>query len=443
MKRIPLIGIVTALVLSVSACAKSGPVTLSLAASQSRTGEVRLNADSAFSEPDALPVPVTYSVVGTLPYLGDRLLAWSIGRRVKPSGELQKLATSFGVDGETEKVGEFGYIATDASKERSINLWADDAGGWWSYSNFSAQSGSGVSEPSCAPDTTCEVSPPVATVPKDLIEPGDALRRTNQYLSRADMVPLNYALTATKTDYATEVYGPLTLGGVETNIGVTFVYGDDGELMSASGPMITIAMAGRYPIVSPMEAVKRLSNPLYGAIGGAVRVAADVAVSSAVGAPSSSGTSSSDTSTSDEPIDIPITSVRLILMEARLSNGTHMLLPAYTYSNSDGDVGTVIALTDDVIAFRKNVTESTVSTSPIDGGQPEPAPVDPAPIPQTEADSLVGLTESEATAAAKDNGWIVRIASRDGKDFMLTTDYVTNRVNLTIKKSVVTSVDVG
>ncbi len=443
MKRFPHFVVVAALVLAVSACGKSGPVTLSLASSQSRTGEVRMNEDSAFSEPNALPVPVTYTVVGTLPYLGDRLLAWSIGRRAKPSGELQKLAFSFGVDGATEKVGEFGYVATDSAKEKTVNLWSDDAGGWWSYSNFSAQSGSGVSEPSCPPDTKCVVTPPEAAVPADLIETGDALRRTNQYLSRADMVPLNYALKATKTDYATEVYGPLTLGGVETNIGVSFVYGDGGELLSASGPMITIAMAGRYPIVSPMEAVKRLSNPLYGAIGGAVRIAADISVSSTDGASSSNSSSTPAGEGAGEPIDIPITGVRLILMEARLSNGTHMLLPAYTYSNVDGDVGTVIALTDDVIAFRKNVTESTVSTTPVDGGQPEPNPVDPAPIPQADADSLVGLTEAEATATAREKGWIVRIAARDGENFMLTTDYVTNRVNFIIEKSVVTSVVVG
>ena len=445
MKRIPQLALIASIVLATAACGKSGPVTLSLASSQSRTGEVRMNADSAFVEPEALPVPVTYSVVGTLPYLGDRLLAWSIGRRVKPSGELQKLAFSFGIKGETEKVGEYGYLATDPTKQKTVNLWADDAGGWWSYSNFSAQPGAVVSEPSCPPGTKCEVTAPDESRPADLIEPGDALRRTNQYLSRADMVPLNYALKATKTDYATEVHGPLTLGGVETNIGVSFVYGDGGQLLSASGPMITIAMAGRYPIVSPMEAVKRLSNPLYGAVGGAVRTAADIAVSSDSG--QSSGGSPADSSTSSEadrePIDIPVTGVRLVLMEARLSNGTHMLLPAYTYSNVDGDVGTVIALTDDVIAFRKNATDTTVSTVPVDGGQPEPSPVDPVPIPQAEADSLVGLTEAEATATAKERGWTVRIAARDGENFMLTTDYSATRVNLTVEKSVVTSVVVG
>ena len=434
MKRLRLSLVVVLVASVVASCTKSGPLTLSLATSQSRTGEVRMNADSSFTEPDALPVEVTYSVQGTLPYLGDRLLAWSIGRRTKPSGELEKLAFSFGINGDVEKIDENMYAATDADKTKSVNLWIDDAGGWWSYSNFEQGTGSGVSEPSCPPGTRCEVPAPAQNLPQNLIEPGDALRRTNQYLSRADMVPLNYPLKATKSDYSTDVFGALTLGGVETNIGVSFTYGENGVLLSASGPMIAIAMAGRYPIVSPMEAVKRLSNPLYGAIGGAVRGAADVAVSS----------QPTEDSVTNQEIDIPITGVRLILMEARLSNGTHMLLPAYTFSNADGDVGTVIAISNDLLAFRKNATDSTAVAPPdTSGNGTEPAPVEPGVISQAEANSLIGLTENEATLTAGGKDWLVRIAVRDGKFFMLTTDYVTNRVNLTIEKTLVTAVTVG
>ena len=434
MKRLRLSLVVVLIATAVASCAKSGPLTLSLATSQSRTGEVRMNADSSFTEPDALPVEVTYSVKGTLPYLGDRLLAWSIGRRTKPSGELEKLAFSFGINGDAEKIDENMYAATDIDKTKSVSLWIDDAGGWWSYSNFEQGTGSGVSVPSCPPDTTCDVPTPEQDLPQNLIEPGDALRRTNQYLSRADMVPLNYPLKATKSDFSTDVFGALTLGGVETNIGVSFTYGENGVLLSASGPMIAIAMAGRYPIVSPMEAVKRLSNPLYGAIGGAVRGAADVAVSS----------QPAEDSVTNQEIEIPITGVRLILMEARLSNGTHMLLPAYTFSNADGDVGTVLAITDDLLAFRKNVTTSTAIAPPDTSGTgTEPAPVEPGAITQGEADSLIGLTERQAKLTADGKDWLVRIAVRDGKFFMLTTDYVTNRVNLTIEKTLVTAVTVG
>jgi hypothetical protein len=394
-----------------------------------------MNADSDFREPDALPVEVNYSVKGTLPYLGDRLLAWSIGRRTKPSGELEKLAFSFGIKGDIEKVGDNMYLVTNDSKQQSVNLWVDDAGGWWSYQNFTQANG-GASSPPCAPDSTCEIEPIKPALPTDLIEPGDALRRTNQYLARADMVPLNYPLTARKTEYSTEVFGALTLGGVETNIGVSFTYGDAGELVSASGPMITIAMAGRYPIVSPMEAVQRLSNPLYGAIGGATRMAADIAVSS------TSNPNPNATAAVAPQVDVMISGVRLLLMEARLSNGTHMLLPAYTFSNAEGDVGTVIAIEDDLLAFRKTATSTSIAP-PATNVIPMPEPGDGPAITQADADSLIGLTEQEATKTATSKGWVVRIAVRDGEYFMLTSDYVTNRVNLTVEKTVVTSVAVG
>lgn len=130
-------------------------------------------------------------------------------------------------------------------------------------------------------------------------------------------------------------------------------------------------------------------------------------------------------------------------MEARLSNGTHMLLPAYTFSNADGDVGTVLAISDDVIAFRKSVTETTMTPSPSPEPAPQPGPVEPGSLSQDEVDGLIGLTEQEAIKTAESKGWIVRIAARDGQYFMLTSDYVTNRVNLTVKKTLVTSVAIG
>ena len=433
MKRVRHFAGVVAIAAVVASCAKSGPVTLSLASSQSRTGEVRMNLDSDFQEPEALSIDVNYSVRGTLPYLGDKLLAWSIGRRSKPFGEMEKLVFSFGIDGNIEKIDENRYVATDASKQKSVILWVDDAGGWWTYQKIAEGSNTSSGSSGCAPGTKCDVPPQSPPVPKNLLEPGEAIRRTNQYLARADMVPLNYPLDARKTEYSTEVFGPLTLGGIKTNIGVTFSYGDNGELMSASGPMISIAMAKLYPVISPTEAVQRLSNPLYGAIGGATRLAADVAVSSG-NQPTTSSTSS---------VDVVITDARLLLMEARLSNGTHMLLPAYTFSNADGDVGTVIAITDDLLAFRKSVTTSTVVSPPATNVAPLPEPSEPGTITQSDADGLIGLTEQEATKTAESRGWIVRIAARDGEYFMLTSDYVTNRVNLTVEKTLVTAVAIG
>jgi hypothetical protein len=130
------------------------------------------------------------------------------------------------------------------------------------------------------------------------------------------------------------------------------------------------------------------------------------------------------------------------------------LLPAYTFTNADGDVGTVIAIEEKYLSYG----DSEVT----DGGdpEPEPKPVDPGPpavdpgqveIPtepaavpdETSVKRLIGLTEAEAQKVATELGWQVRVAMRDGEAFMLTTDYQTNRVNLTITKGSVTFVVVG
>jgi hypothetical protein len=208
-----------------------------------------------------------------------------------------------------------------------------------------------------------------------------------------------------------------------------FIFDGNGDVVSASGPMIAIAMAGRFPILTPAEAVKRLNNPTYATIGAVTRLAATSVSSS----PVSPGVSSSETV-------VPITGVRFTLMETKLANLTHMLLPAYTFFNIDGDVGTVLAIADKHLAFRKNATVST-DTVPIRGGDPEPAPAQP--LDENSAQQLLGLPEDEATKVAMANGWLVRIAARDGEFFMLTKDYLENRVNLSVKKGIVIAITVG
>jgi hypothetical protein len=368
---------------------------------------------------DSVPNTVRFDVRGPLPDLGDRLLAWSVGRRRKPAGELGKIAFALDIKGVVERIDDNALVVKDETNpDRFANLFVDEAGGWWTFSNGAQQS-----EPACpAPSDGCEQQQPSLT-------PGEAIRRTNQILSQADMVPSNYPLSAVQGNGSTVVTGYLTLGGIQTNLATQFIFNAAGDVVSASGPMIAIAMAGRFPILTPAEAVKRLNNPAFALIGAVTRLAADSVSSS----PSSSGTSSSETV-------VPITGVRFILMETKLANLTHMLLPAYTFFNTDGDVGTVLAITDDHLAFRKNAVVST-DTVPVSGG--DMPPTQAQPLDENSAQQLLGLPESEATKVAMANGWQVRIAARDGEFFMLTQDYVENRVNLSVKRGKVIAITVG
>lgn len=422
MKRTSFFSVIAVCAICLASCVHEGPVKLSLASSQSESGQVRMALESEGAPVDTLPAVVTFDVRGPLPELGDRLLAWSIGRRRKPAGELTKIAFALNVKGVVERVDDNAYVVKDETGKASFaNLFVDEAGGWWTYTNGVQQS-----EPGCAVGLDCQQQ---VDASKNLLSPGEAIRRANQVLARADMVPTNYPLTAEQTGNSTVVTGLLTLGGIKTNLSVQFIFDVNGDIVSASGPMISIAMAGRFPIITPAEAVKRLNNPLFATIGAITRLAASTSVSS----PSSEVGSSTETV-------VPITGVRFTLMETKLRNLTHMLLPAYTYFNIDGDVGTVLAITDDLLVFPRTA-EVPTDTVPIRGGEAPPTPSQP--LDNNTAQQLLGLPEMEATKVAMANGWVVRIAARDGEFFMLTEDYRKNRVNLSVKRGRVIAITVG
>ena len=58
-------------------------------------------------------------------------------------------------------------------------------------------------------------------------------------------------------------------------------------------------------------------------------------------------------------------------------------------------------------------------------------------------DGLIGLTEAAAVEEAESGGWVTRIVARDGGNYPVTTDYIAERVNLTVIGGIVTSVSVG
>ena len=58
-------------------------------------------------------------------------------------------------------------------------------------------------------------------------------------------------------------------------------------------------------------------------------------------------------------------------------------------------------------------------------------------------DGLIGLTEAAAVEEAESGGWVTRIVARDGENYPVTTDYIAERVNLTVIGGIVMSFSVG
>ena len=59
------------------------------------------------------------------------------------------------------------------------------------------------------------------------------------------------------------------------------------------------------------------------------------------------------------------------------------------------------------------------------------------------ANTLIGMDEIDAESCATQLDWGYRVVSRDGEDFPATLDYRLDRVSVTIKKGLISRVDVG
>jgi hypothetical protein len=90
------------------------------------------------------------------------------------------------------------------------------------------------------------------------------------------------------------------------------------------------------------------------------------------------------------------------------------------------------------------VNEVPLSIAPVTAAPAVDPAVDPdMSVAQDVADSVVGMSEAEATKTAEAKGLTVRVGSRDGEDFPLTMDYRTDRVTLTVKDDKVTAATPG
>jgi len=156
-----------------------------------------------------------------------------------------------------------------------------------------------------------------------------------------------------------------------------------------------------------------------------------------------------------EPVvqEVSIVGVEEELVTLYGADGSIYLVPGYTFIAAEDEYGyagryTVSALPDEYMQVSDAVNEVPMTEAPVDDTAVEEPSVDPAVDPdmsvaQDVADTVLGMSEAEATQTAEAKGLTVRVGSRDGEDFALTMDYRSDRVTLTVKADKVTAVTVG
>lgn len=406
---------------------------------------------------------ISYEVEGTLPEMPSEMASYVVQKKSAPTQEFQDIAKTFGLEGEVVEdptsAGDFDAVFKSyrigGERPEDEAMWMYGDGHWWSWSYYPGSTTGGGSSGSSGSSQGSDPSEPIAPdediTREELINefeppmPPENLPSKNEVESLTEelLVQLGVDLAEVEMQAFTDEWSAwsqvnLLIDNLASPISWYFSFGEDAKLMSASGSMVDLKKSKTYSLADATKAVSRLGDYRYYGGYGAMD-ARDASIASSEYAPISDDTASD---VEPEKIIISITSVAMSYTTMYEEDGKQTLMPAFTYSNKDGDVGTVIALSDDLFSF-----EETPDTTIVDGGEPMPEPApEPGiddPVSAEDANTLIGLSEDEAMKVASTEGWEFRVAARDGEQYMLTTDYVMNRVNVTIVEGTITEVSVG
>jgi hypothetical protein len=377
-----------------------------------------------------------------------------------------------------------GYLAGNYDGTTPTLYVGSDAMRYWSYSP--AWDESSISSRPCIIDSdttyvpTSDVPAPIAeicaepTAPENVptkAEAEELFATTVRVLGANvdDLVIDSYA-----DEWGANVNGYLKIDGVRSSLTWSIGYGANGEISWASGVLVDLQDGASYPRIGTTAALERLNSQQSDMWGDPMvrgGVAYDTGVSSDIAAtpvpePASSDVEAAVTTepaTSDvaPTLDAPapeVQEVSIVGVEEELvtlygADGSIYLVPGYTFiaaADEYGYVGryTVSALPDEYMQVTDAVDAVPATDVPVPDTAVALPSVDPAVEPdmtvaQEVADSVVGMSEAEATKTAEAKGLTVRVGSRDGEDFALTMDYRTDRVTLTVIADKVTAATPG
>jgi hypothetical protein len=343
---------------------------------------------------------VVYSATG-LSDASDQARAWAYDASTAfTKATVVAAATAFGVEGEPRLVDGSWVVGDQSGSKPSVQLAPDGHASLSFYDPTVSVGGCAIATPMPEPGTPesgssggastkpgeCATSS-VAPLSKD-----DAIRRTKSLLVDAGLdadvvaaMTFDVSIDSSGGAYvsATRVIDGQPTGDVWS---VSWV-GD--QLSSAYGALAPVVSLGDYDVVSPMDAVARLTDPRFGVMFGGgvmpmgvaygrddatsitvppVAASASAGVANGTGVVSSTapGSVGSDGAVKDptpppsvdpgDPIGWPvqhvtITDAHLTLVSYTLPDGAQVLLPAYQLTDGHDGSWTVLAVADNALDF--------------------------------------------------------------------------------------------
>ena len=327
-------------------------------------------------------------------------------------------------------------------------------------------------------DPACFVEVP--TPPENVPSKDEAESLAREFFDALGLNLDNYEIESWADEWGASVSAYLLVEDHNTWMGWNIGFGANSAVTYASGVLSKPVSLGEYPLADQATVIERLDE--YQQIMPMMKDGLEYATStSSTGAVTedviTSSTVSPDTTdpgltpepVPTTPIEPPVVippvdtivppeprKVELVRAELGLTQfydveGRLLLVPAFDLYSSEGLEVTILAVAKEFVD--ENTPDDVVLPGVDEPSRPIETVVPPTdstdvppewnPIPQDEADALVGMSEEEAIKAAESKGWTVRVAARDDEYYNLTADYIPNRVNLYIQSGDVASVKVG
>ncbi len=411
-----------------------------------------------------------------LPALDSNAPSYTLTAGDASADSLKALKAAFGVTKDfvaQDATQGGGYLAGNYDGTTATLYVGSDAMRYWSYSPAWDQS-SISSRPCIMEDAVATSDIPTTDVaseicaepvaPENVPTKAEAEALFAKTISALGVKSNDLILDSYADEWSASVTGYLKIDGVRSPLSWSIGYGADAAITWASGVFADVQDGASYPRIGTAAAIERLNSQQAGNWGGPMvrgGVAYDTAVASDVEAAVTTEPASSDVVAETYPVtDAPapeIQEVSIVGVEEELvtlygADGSIYLVPGYTFIAAEDEYGyagryTVSALPDEYMQVTDAVDAVPATDVPVPDTAVAPA-VDPAVNPdmsvaQDVADSILGMSEAEATKTAEAKGLSVRVGSRDGEDFPLTMDYRTDRVTLTVIADKVTAATPG
>jgi hypothetical protein len=286
----------------------------------------------------------------------------------------------------------------------------------------------------------------------------EAEATANELLTSLGEEPDAYELETYADEWSASVVAWPSLDGVRSPMSWGFGFGGDGVLQWANGSLAEPTPAGPYPLVDLDTAVARLTEqnaPFAGRDLPLVDVA-EPAPDQAAASGSAGGTASSvlsdpaiavdppvpgsDPTVTVEPTVAILADVRPDLWWTWDADGSVWLLPAYTFTDTEGRQHTVPAVNDEFLLIADTPGDTPTDT-PIDTAVADEPPVTAGPGPSSvDPAAAIGLTVEEATKVLGAGGLTLRVVREDGVDLIVIEDFSDTRVNVAVDSGTVTDV---